>query len=210
MRIFPYFSNSFHMLLPYGGKCGECVRRISSLEGGLPLEDYYGEMPAAWVPQPPAPRRRGSRWLLIGGVALVLALVLGVGAIVGSALGSSPASAASSQTGSASQASQPQAGGFRGFAPGGDNSAQGLAATPGPGGQGPCITVTVTSVSGSTITGTESNGTTLTIHTTSSTQYRQNGQSVSASAVKVGSKISVMGTTNSDGSITATSIDILG
>src|SRR5579883_2021165 len=110
MRIFPYFSNSFHMLLPYGGKCGECVRRISSLEGGLPLEDYYGEMPAAWVPQPPAPRRRGSRWLLIGGVALVLALVLGVGAIVGSALGSSPASAASSQTGSASQASQPQAG----------------------------------------------------------------------------------------------------
>ncbi len=175
------------------------------------MENYYGEMPAAWLPQPPAPRRRGSRWLLIGGIALVLALVLGVGAIVGSALGSAPASAAStSQTGSASQANQPQAGGFRNSAPGVDNSGLGLAATPGPGGQGPCITVTVTSVSGSTITGTESNGTTLTIHTTSSTQYRQNGQSVSASAVKAGSKISVMGTTNSDGSITATSIDILG
>jgi hypothetical protein len=46
------------------------------------------------------------------------------------------------------------------------------------------------------------------VHTTSSTTYTQNGQTATASAVKAGVTISVMGTHNSDGSITATSIDI--
>lgn len=63
-------------------------------------------------------------------------------------------------------------------------------------------------ISGSTITAKAADGSTVTIHTTPSTQYRQNGQAVAASAVTVGSQISVMGTHNGDGSITATAIDI--
>lgn len=171
------------------------------------MENYYGETPAAWLPQPPTPRRRGRKWFLIGGMALALALTLGVGALVGSALGSTPASAASN-TG---QASQSPAGSFQGFAPRGpaDNGQQ-FAATPGPGGQGPCVTLTVTAISGSTITAKAQDGSTVTIHTTSSTTYTQNHQAATASALKVGSVISVMGTRNSDGSITATSIDVLG
>jgi hypothetical protein len=156
------------------------------------LEDY-GFQPVT----PPAPRRHGSRWLLVGGVALVLALTLGVGAVLGVALGGSQAQAANPSTNAAanSNAQQPR---------------HGLAGTPSPGGQGQCVTLTVSSVSGDTILATASDGSTVTIHTTSSTTYRKNHQTVDASAITAGAKISVMGTHNSDGSITATSIDILG
>jgi hypothetical protein len=89
-----------------------------------------------------------------------------------------------------------------------------LAITPaarGPGqgpGQGACQSYAVSSVSGQTIVAKSSTGSTVTIHETASTQYTKAGQSASASAVTVGSQISVMGTTNGDGSITATSIDV--
>ncbi len=172
--------------------------------GFWPLEDNGFRMA-----QPPAPRRRGHRGMLLGGLALAFALALGVGGVIGSALGSNPAQAASSANPSqaASSASQPQA--FN-FGPGRPDVGQGPAAAPGAGSPGQCVALTVTSVSGSTIVAKASDGSSVTIHTTSSTKYTQHGQSVAASAVTVGARISVMGTHNSDGSITATSIDILG
>jgi hypothetical protein len=126
-------------------------------------------------------------------------LMLGVGVLVGSAIGSTRAA---------------------GFLPVGVNSAQttafgpdaqGRAFGPGmPGAQGQCAVVTVSSVSGNTIVARAPNGSTVAIHTSSSTRYTRNGQSVAASAVTAGSQIRVMGTTNSDGSITATSVDLVG
>src|SRR6266571_4017727 len=89
------------------------------------------------------------------------------------------------------------------FAQGGANNAQPMA-----GGQGQCETLTVSSVSGNTIVAKSSNGSSVTIHTTASTSFRQAGKTVTASAITVGARIHVMGTHNSDGSITATSIDI--
>jgi hypothetical protein len=65
-------------------------------------------------------------------------------------------------------------------------------------------------VSGQTIVAKASDGSTVTIHTTASTQYTRGGQSVAASAVTAGSQIHVVGTRNSDGSITATRIDLGG
>jgi Domain of unknown function (DUF5666) len=154
-----------------------------------------------WVPRdgPPGPRRsRGlGRWLLIGGLALAFMLTLGVGAFLGSTV-----------FGTAQAAS---------LAPGGSNgnavqyAAQlPLASTPGASGQptGQCDALTVSSVSGQTIVAKAANGSTVTIHTTSSTRYTKDGQAASASAVTVGAQIHVQGSTNSDGSITATSIDV--
>ena len=68
--------------------------------------------------------------------------------------------------------------------------------------------LTVSSVNGSTIVAKTASGSTVTIHTTASTTYNQAGKSVAASAIKAGTRINVMGTHNSDGSITATSIDV--
>ena len=78
----------------------------------------------------------------------------------------------------------------------------------GPNANGPCEALTVTSVKGNTIVAKSSSGASVTIHTTASTRYTQAGKTVAASAITAGSHISVMGTHNSDGSITATSIDI--
>jgi len=85
---------------------------------------------------------------------------------------------------------------------------------PGPGkgqgkGHGSKATLSVTNVSGQKITAKRQDGTTVTVTTTSSTIYRRAGQSTSASAVTTGTNIHVRGTTNSDGSITATQIDIV-
>jgi hypothetical protein len=68
--------------------------------------------------------------------------------------------------------------------------------------------LTVTAVSGSTITARAADGSTVTVHTTAATRYTRSGQSATLTAVTVGSRINVMGTHNSDGSITASSIDI--
>jgi len=171
------------------------VLRPFSLKGGIAMEDH-----GFYPPQPPAPRRHGGRWLLLGGLALAFALTLGVGAFLGTALGGSQAQAASN-------ASQNQT---AGFLPRNADNPQFAAATGTPGASGPCVRLTVTSVSGSTIQAKASDGSTVTIHTTSSTVYTKNHQTAAASAVTVGSRISIMGTHNSDGSITATSIDILG
>ena len=158
-------------------------------------ENYGDVVPAWWQappPQPAAPRRRGSRWLVIGALALAFALALGVGAAVGSSL-----------LGTAQAAS---------LSGGGTAFSQTLAAGPGTRGRagqaGQCGTLTVSSVSGQTIAAKAADGSTVTIHTTASTQYTKGGQSATASAVTAGAQIHVDGTHNSDGSITATRIDV--
>jgi hypothetical protein len=82
------------------------------------------------------------------------------------------------------------------------------ASTPAAQGPGRCASLTVASVSGQTITATAADGSSVTIHTSSSTTYTKAGQATTASAVVVGAQIRVRGTHNSDGSITATDIDV--
>jgi hypothetical protein len=157
---------------------------------GGAVPNWWGQPP----PQYPPPRRAGRRWLLIGGLALAFLLTLGAGVVIGSSL-LQTAQAAGNQP--SSGFSLPLA---VSTAPSG---------APGrPGGPGQCGSLTVTGVSGSTITAKAPDGTTVTIHTTSSTAYTRAGASVSASAVTTGSVIHVDGTRNSDGSITATRIDV--
>jgi hypothetical protein len=76
------------------------------------------------------------------------------------------------------------------------------------GARGQCESLTVSSVNGNTIVAKTASGSSVTIHTTASTSYTQAGKAAAASAIKAGTRISVMGTHNSDGSITATSIVI--
>jgi len=164
------------------------------------MEDL-GDEASTRLAQPSAPRRHGRRWLLIGGLALAFMLTLGVGALLGSTAGAAnSAQAASFATGGANNSQALAA--TRSDA----NSSQALAVTPGARGQ--CEALTVSSVNGSTIVTKAPDGSTVTIHTTASTKYTRAGQSVSASAITVGSRIHVTGTRNSDGSITATHVDI--
>ena len=163
-----------------------------------------------------APRRRGYRWLLIGGLAFAFMLALGVGVLLGTSSGTTQASALTTVSNSSSQSPAVTQGGVNSsqsltYSQGGANYAQPMAGGPGAGrlqGQGQCESFTVSSVSGNTIVAKSSNGSSVTIHTTASTSYRQAGKTVTASAITAGTRIHVMGTHNSDGSITATSIDI--
>jgi Domain of unknown function (DUF5666) len=169
------------------------------------MEDYE-EMASTRLDQPPAPRRRGRRWLLIGGLAFAFMLALGVGVLMGSSTSTTQAAALTSGSTSSSQSPAVTQGGDGSsqsltFAQGNANNAQ-------PGAQGQCEMLTVSSVNGNTIVAKSSNGSSVTIHTTASTRFNQAGKTVSASAITVGTRINVMGTHNSDGSITATSIDI--
>ncbi len=162
------------------------------------MEDHE-EMVPVQLDQPPAPRWRGRRWLLIGALAFAFMLALGVGTLLGSTTSTTQAAALVSGGTSSSQSLT--------FAQGNANSAQ--PGGPGArGAQGQCETLTVSSVNGNTIVAKSSNGSSVTIHSTASTRLTQAGKTVTASAIKVGTRIHVMGTHNSDGSITATSIDI--
>jgi Domain of unknown function (DUF5666) len=156
------------------------------------MEDF-GD--GGWIPsdRPLAPRRPGRRWLLIGALALAFMLTLGVGAVLGSSIGGALAAGFGSASANSAQA---QVYGPQAYGPG----AQGA--------HGQCGALTVSSVSGSTIVAKAADGSTVTVHTSASTQYTRNGQSAAASAVTAGSQIHVDGTRNSDGSINATSIDI--
>jgi hypothetical protein len=164
------------------------------------MEDL-GDGASTRLAQPSAPRQLGRRWLLIGGLALAFMLTLGVGALLGStAFAANSAQAASFATGGANNSQTLAA------TTSDANSSQALAVTPGARGQ--CEALTVSSVNASTIVAKAPDGSTVTIQTTASTQYTRAGQSVSASTITVGSRIHVTGTRNSDGSITATRIDI--
>ena len=163
-----------------------------------------------------APRRRGPGWLLIGVLAFAFMLALGVGVLLGTSAGTTRASALTTVSNSSSQSPAVTQGGVNSsqsltYSQGGANYAQSMAGGPGAGrpqGQGQCESFTVSSVSGNTIVAKSPNGSSVTIHTTTSTRFRQAGKTVTASAITVGTRIHVMGTHNSDGSITATSIDI--
>ena len=108
--------------------------------------DDVVEAAPVWLSQYPPPRRRGpKKWLLIGGATLALLLALGVGALVGSQIATTQAAAATSG-GSNLSGAGPGPGGPLSFQAG-----QGtLAGAPGASGQ--CTMLTVTAVSGSTIT----------------------------------------------------------
>ena len=172
--------------------------------------DDYEELSWSSLDQPRAPHR-GRRWLLIGGLALALLLALGIGTLIGSVTGTSRAAALTQSSTASNQTLTFSQGNFNGSqtlnnAPGNFNAPGAFNA--GPNANGPCVSLTVTSVKGNTIVAKSSNGASVTIHTTASTRYTQAGKTVAASALTTGSHISVMGTHNSDGSITATSIDI--
>ena len=164
----------------------------------------YDSYPESAVPPPPlppleaapAPRRR--RWLLPAVLALAFLLTLGVGVFMGSSLLANAQAAAGGPNGAS----------FARFSLANTPSAHGAGGPGGPGGQGQCDAYTVSSVSGSTITAKSADGSTITIHTSSSTKYTKGGQSASASAVTAGSQIHVEGAHNSDGSITATQVDV--
>jgi hypothetical protein len=177
------------------------------------MEDYE-EVTSTPFYQSPAPRHRGRRWLLIGGLVLAFMLALGTGLILSSLNGTSQASALAQGSTSSSQPLVVTQGNFNNSqtlttAQGSYNNPQAMPGGPGArGAQGQCESLTVSSVSGNTIVAKTASGSTVTIHTTASTKYTQAGKAATASAIKAGSQISVMGTHNSDGSITATSIDI--
>jgi Domain of unknown function (DUF5666) len=174
------------------------------------MEDYE-EMVSNRLNQPPAPRRRGRRWLLICGLAFAFMLALGVGVLIGSSTGATQAatltfgSANSSQTLAVAQAGTRSSQTLT-FSQGNVDGSQPLA--DGQRRQGQCESLTVSSVNGTTIVAKTASGSSVTVHTTASTRYNQAGKTVTASSIKVGTWINVMGTHNSDGSITATSIDI--
>lgn len=156
----------------------------------------YRIVDALPLSQPPPTRPRGPRWLVVAGLALAFALALGVGAFVGSALGTRGASAAAGGPSASQVFGQPFAS---------DSRAPGAS-----GARSQCAPLTVSSISGQTIVAKAADGTSVTIHATSSTQYTRNGQAATASAVTTGARVRVSGTHNSDGSITATHIDIGG
>ena len=158
------------------------------------MEDYE-DMASTRLDQPPAPRGRGRRWLLIGALAFAFMLALGVGVLLGS---TQAAALASSSTSNSQTLADVQGSSY--------SDQQSLAATPGARGQ--CDALTVSSVSGNTIVAKTASGSSVTVHTTASTQYTQAGKTVAASAISVGARIHVTGTHNSDGSITATRVDV--
>ncbi len=173
------------------------------------MEDFDDSTPTGFAQARTTPRRSRRRWFVLGGLAFAFMLaLLGVGTHLGAtstaqaAALSSGGSTGSVQTLVVTSNAQPQAGV--------NNGPQGPAFGPGAHGQGQgqCESLTVSSISGQTIVAKAANGSSVTVHTTSSTKYSQAGKSVSASVIKVGTVIHVMGTHNSDGSITATSIDI--
>lgn len=141
------------------------------------------------VEQFPSNQSRGRRLLIIGGIVGAFFLTLAVGMILGGRI-------------------------LPVFAAGAQNNAFLLANQAGPGGNcGPGFgmggALTVSSVSGNTITGKQADGTSVTVHTTSSTRYERAGKTVDSSQVKSGVQIAAQGTRNSDGSIAASVIRIV-
>jgi hypothetical protein len=142
--------------------------------------------------------------LLLGVLALALLLSLGISLFPGALPGVSQVLAARPGT--------------SGFVPGGRDGDQGPAGMPTmmptrmptmmPGQCGGQFTVS--KVSNATMTVTRSGGSPVTIHAHARTHYTEAGHPVSASAVRVGSTIDVVGTCTDHGRmITATSIEII-
>ena len=163
------------------------------------MENYEDAAGGKLVPSS-AQHHRWRSLLIVSGLALAFMLALGIGVLMGSTTRTTQAASFTSVSDTNTQAQFFQAGD--------NNNPQSQAFGPGAQGQGQCEAYTVSSVSGNTIVAKTASGSSVTIHTTASTKYSQAGKTVSASAIKAGTSIVVMGTHNSDGSITATSIDI--
>jgi hypothetical protein len=153
-----------------------------------PLDDAGTELPR-FASRPPAGKKKKKIIAGVLGAGLLALSVAGVGIGVAHANGVSV-------PGLGTVASH--TGGPGGYGPGDGH---------GPG-RGPGGDLTVTGVSGQTISAKQRDGTSVTIKTTSSTVFSRVGKTVSLSAVTSGENIHVQGTKNSDGSITATRVDI--
>lgn len=130
-------------------------------------------------------------WLILVALALLIALLAAGSIVVTSANASGPSS-----TGTPTVTARRSPG--KGHGPHG----------PGPG-RGPKAELTVTGISGQNITAKRQDGSSVTIVTSSSTVYTRLGKTVSESALSSGTRIHVRGTHNSNGSITATHVDIV-
>lgn len=137
---------------------------------------------------PPARPRRRIKWPRLGVAALLLVGLAGVGFVVATQLPSTFAAAGQS-TPSTSRDVDGHGGGHMRGGPGHD--------------------LTISGVSGTTITAKDENGSTVTIHTSASTVIQRAGATVTLSALTAGVQIDVRGARNSDGSITASAIDIV-
>ena len=147
-------------------------------------DDLFGDEP------PPSPRPERTKLLAVAGAVVIAVLAIG-----GIALARSNASSSTTS----------------GTAPGGPGG-QGGQAGPGgpPGGQRPTARGMVTGVDATTITITDDSGQTITITTSGDTTFETFGtsgpQSASRSDVTVGQQIGVLGTTASDGTVSATRV----
>lgn len=157
----------------------------------LPAMDY----PAMAALRPALPPRRGlPRWLKVGGMAAALLLAAagataGANALIAQAAnGPGSSSPFSFLNGTPPTGHRGHPGGFGGYGRGGE--------------------LTISGVSGQTIMTKDASGAAVTVKVSSSTQYTRLGKTVSLSTITTGETIHVRGTRNSDGSITATQIDV--
>lgn len=151
--------------------------------------------------QPGAPRGRQNRrrWLITGGATAALLLALGVGVGLGAnTLEARAAGSTNLQTALTALNGAPAKG--QSSAPGGPGARHG---------RGPGAALTVTGVSGQTITAKRPDGSSVTVTVSSNTTYIRAGKTVSLSAITSGETIRVMGKRNSDGSVSATRVDIV-
>ncbi len=169
-------------------------------------DTHFTQQPPMVPPMAPRPSRpprlRSRRRLLAigGGVAAAL-LALGIAAGLGAtALTAHAASLSGLQATFATLTGGANNGGPGNGGPG--NGGSGM----GPGRAG---ALTVSGVSGQTITAKRPDGTSVTVNVTASTHYTRAGKTVSLSAITAGEAIHVMGQRNSDGSIAATRVDIV-
>ena len=159
------------------------------------------------APRPPRLRRR-RRWLAIGGGVAAALLALGIAAGLGAtALTAHAASLSGLQATFATLTDGANNGGPGNGGPGNGGLGKG---GPGGPGMGPGAgALTVSNVSGQTITAKRPDGVSITVKVSASTQYTRAGKTVSLSAITSGEAIHVMGQRNSDGSIAATRVDIV-
>lgn len=136
---------------------------------------------------PRARSRRRIRWPRVSVVALAVLALGGAGFVLATHLPSTLA-AAGQTTQSASRG---------GFGPGGHMRG------------GPGHDLTVSSVSGTSVVAKDHDGASVTIHTSASTVFQRAGATVKLSDLTSGTQIDVRGTRNSDGTITATEIDVV-